>query len=140
MKMQLASILGISLATALISAQLSCGDPKVAGGKIVLQNDILDKEYNSFRVDQVVTQQGATGFSAVLKPGDRVTIPHKHVRALRFTRQYKDHDSIYEVTCPSDFDRATTVKLIDVHTNRLSGGCELRRRGTQEHGKYVKWE
>lgn len=124
----------------LAACLISCGDPKVAGGKITLQNDILDKEYNTFRVDQVVTGQGATGFSVVLKPGDRITIPHKHIRSLRFVRQYKDHDNIYEVTCPADFNRQTTVKLIDVHTNRLSGGCELTRRGTQEHGQYVKWE
>jgi hypothetical protein len=44
------------------------------------------------------------------------------------------------VSCPSGLDAEVTMKLIDVHTNRLGGGCRLRKRGDMNAGGIVKWE
>ena len=117
-----------------------CGDEEVPGGQITIQNDILDKEFNSFTVDSVTTVSGATGYRKTLKPGERSTIPHKNITGLRFTRRYKDHSKIYLVTCPAEFKARTTVKLIDVHSNRLRGGCVLSRYGTMNEGGFMRWE
>ncbi|HMO18612.1 MAG TPA: hypothetical protein PKA63_10240 [Oligoflexia bacterium] len=59
---------------------------------------------------------------------------------MRFIRRYEDHSKVYQVDCPSDFDLVMTIKLIDVHTNRLSGGCRLTKRGKMTGGGLVKWE
>jgi proline iminopeptidase len=118
----------------------SCSEPKVAGGELTIRNDILDKSYNSFVVDQLVTKRGPTSFTKVFRPGDEVTLPYKGIRSMRFTRPYEDHDKIYLISCPEDFNTRTLIKLIDVHTNRMGGGCELNKRGQREHGRYVKWE
>lgn len=119
---------------------IACGDEEVPGGQITLQNDILDKEYNTFTVDGVTTSGGSTAYRKTLKPGERATIPHKHITGMRFTRRYRDHSKIYLVSCPPDFKVKTTVKLIDVHTNRLRGGCVLSKFGTLNEGGFMKWE
>ncbi len=118
----------------------ACGEPEVPGGEITVTNSILDKEYNSFVVDQIMLQSGATSHRVVLKPNDSVTLPFKNIRSMRFTRSYRDYSNIYVVQCPAGFNKKITVKLIDVHTNRVGGGCELVKRGKQEHGRWVQWE
>lgn len=130
---QLAVVFGVLLASA------ACSEPQVPGGEITFQNDILDKEYNSFRIDEVITGAGLSGFSRTLTPGGRVTIPLKHISSLRVTRQYKDHAKVYVVECPADFDRKVVIKLIDVHTNRIKGGCVLAKKGERRSGS-IQWE
>ncbi len=127
------------LVLAAIFGAVACGGERVKGGQITVRNDILDKKYNTFIVDRVVTARGATGFRKLLKPGEEAVLPFKAIRSLRFTRRYADHSKVYVVACPKDFGEKVQFKLIDVHTNRLSGGCELRKRGRMERG-VVDWE
>lgn len=119
---------------------LACSNESRPGGEITIKNDILDKEYNSFTVDKLVTGKGLSSYRISLKPGQSVILPFSGIREMRFSRRYDDHSKVYEVTCPSSFDRVMTIKLIDVHTNKMSGGCELSRRGTMSLGGLVKWE
>ena len=121
-------------------ALLACSEPQVSGGEITVRNDILDKEYNAFVVYDVVTDKGSTGYRHKFSPGDEVALPFKHVREFQVSRQYADHANVYVVKCPEDFSSKITVKLIDIHTNKLSGGCKLTKRGERGVGGYVKWE
>lgn len=122
------------------AAVLACSDPVVPGGKITVRNDILDKEYNVIRVDQISTNSGGGGGSFSIKPGEGKLLPYKHIRKMRFSRKYKDHTNVYMVECPKDFDKEISINLIDVHTNRIRGGCELIKRGTVDEGGYTHWE
>ncbi len=132
--------LRIGLLAILILLQVTaCGGEKVKGGQITIRNDILDKKYNTFQVDRVITANGSSGFRRLLKPGDEVELPFKWIRSIRFTRRYSDHSKVYVVSCPKGFGEKVQFKLIDVHTNRLGGGCELRKRGRKERG-IVDWE
>jgi len=116
-----------------------CSAPRVPGGRIIIRNDILDKEFNSFVVDQVIAGGAQAGFRRELRPGDEVTIPHKHVQSIRFTRRYKDFSRVYLVECPSDLGVEVKMNLIDVHSNRLGGGCVLTKRGEIRSGT-TTWE
>lgn len=116
-----------------------CGAPKIAGGEVTVKNDIQDKEYNIVQVSHVRTTGGTRSFRVNLKPGQYKVLPFKNIRGARFTRRYKDHSNVYEIECPPGFDRKITVKLIDVHSNRIAGGCKLVRRGKGRYGS-VKWE
>ncbi len=118
----------------------SCSREDIPQGKILLKNDILDKEYNSFVVDQVITSNGLSNFHVVIKPGEKRLIPYKEVTSLRFARQYADHTKIYQVKCPAERKVGILMKLIDVHTNRLDGGCVLTKRGKSIKGGAVAWE
>lgn len=118
----------------------ACKGKHVEGGRITVRNDVLDKEYNSFQVDNLLTNKGQVSYKAELKPGEEIVLPFKNITGLRFKRRYSDHFKVYEVTCPANFNEALTMKLIDVHTNRLQAGCELRRRGVMSIGGLVKWE
>jgi hypothetical protein len=112
----------------------------VPGGRIIVRNDILDKEYNSFYVDQIISAHGMMPYRRSLSPGEQTELPYRNIRQIRFVRQYADHAKVYMVSCPSGLDAEVTMKLIDVHTNRLGGGCRLRKRGDMNAGGIVKWE
>ena len=117
-----------------------CKAPEVPGGQITISNRILDKEYNTFTVDEIRLENGATSYQIRLKPEEDVIIPYKNVRSMRFTRQYKDYAMVYQIECPSGFNSKITIKLIDVHTNKIAGGCKLVKRGKRENGSWTKWE
>lgn len=119
---------------------MSCARSDVPKNQILIRNDILDKEFNSFTIDEVISTAGSTGFRRALKPTEAVLIPHKHVTSLRFTRRYADFSRIYVVKCPADLGQGITVKLIDVHTNRLQGNCKTVKKGEASHGGAVAWE
>ena len=131
----------LALLVAIVAFSLlwSCTKETIQGGRVIVRNDILDASYNSFQIDRIVTSRGASGYRKTLSPGDEVVLPLKGIRTMRFTRRYADHSMVYEVECPKDFNEKITLKLIDVHTNRMDGGCELRKRGRMERG-VVDWE
>ena len=117
-----------------------CSDPVIPGGRVIIRNDVLGKDYNSFVIDSVRTKAGLQGFRKSLSPGDEVILPFKNVRALRVSRQYSDHTKVYHVECPSDLNVQVQMKLIDIHTNRLQGGCVLRKRGERARSGIMTWD
>lgn len=119
---------------------VSCGGDNVPAERILVRNDILDKEFNSIVIDNVMTNSGLMPFHKTLKPMQKVLLPYKNIRAMRFSRAYRDYIAIYEVSCPAKTSAPGFVlKLIDVHLNRMSGACELRRKGRSVQGK-MEWE
>ena len=119
---------------------LACSEPSVVGGRIVVRNDVLDKQYNSFQVDLVRTSSGLQSYRKDLTPGDEVALPYKNIKSFRVTRRYADHTNIYHVSCPSNFDVEVQMKLIDIHTNRLQAGCVLSKKGQRSRSGIVRWE
>lgn len=117
----------------------SCNHQEVPGGEISIKNDIMDKEYNSFIIDKVMLSDGASSFSTKIKPSEQVILPRKGVESFRITRKYEDHSKVYQVSCPKGFKRKITMKLIDIHLNKIDGGCSLSRKGTIKDG-FTKWE
>lgn len=117
---------------------LAC-DEKVPGGAISIRNDIQDKEFNSFRIDQVRTKAGAVLFSQTLHPGDEVSLPYKGIRSFTLTRQYSDHANVYVVSCPPEFSSKVTMKLIDIHLGKVPGGCSLSKTGKMKDG-FTRWD
>ncbi len=121
-----------------ILALYSCTQEEVPGGEITIKNDIMDKDYNSFVVNKVTTAEGPISFSATVKPGGKTVLPRKLVESFIVTRKYKDHSKIYEVTCPKQYKGKVTMKLIDIHLNKISGGCALTRKGIIQDG-FTRW-
>ncbi len=123
-------------ALCLLGCQTESGPP----GKITLRNDIQDSSFNEVVIDQVATTAGPVSFRIKLKPGEHTVIPHKKVRTLRFTRRYKDFSRVYLVSCPELNTESITLKLIDVHTGRLPGGCGLTKKGVRGASGQLEWE
>jgi hypothetical protein len=110
----------------LISLCAGCDSGKIVpGGEIILRNDIADAEYNVVVVDQLKTATGMTSWSVSLRPGDEVKVPYKKVEALRFSRRYRTMTRVYKVECPKEMNRQVLMKLINVHLNKIGGGCTL---------------
>ncbi len=120
-------------------AAVGCSEPEVPGGRITIRNDVLDKTFNAFTIDEVLAGGGSAGFRRTLKPGESATIPVTHVTSFRVTRRYEDYSRVYVVECPDDMNRAVLMKLIDIHSNRLGGGCVLAKRG-ETRGGTTRWE
>ena len=98
----------------LTASTVGCGD-SVPDGRILVKNDSGDKEYN------IVDVSGG-GASFSLSPGDTRLLP-KGTSSFSMSRAYRDHTKYYSVECPRELSRGIAVKLIDVHVNRIAGGC-----------------
>ena len=104
------------IAGAFILAALTQCDPSVPPGRIQIKNDSQDSEYN-------VVQISGGGSSFSLKPGEYHLLP-QGTTSISFSRAYKDYVRRYQVSCPGDLTDGITIKLIDVHLNRIAGGCK----------------
>lgn len=102
----------------LVFSVLAC-ERDFPGVGITVKNDSQDREYNIVKISATV---GGKNYYASLKPGERLNIPSPAAGTIRFSRAYKDHTLSYEVHCPARSDRFL-LKLIDVHLNRMAGGC-----------------
>ena len=100
----------------LLTLALQACEPSVPDGLIRVKNDSGDSEYN------VVEVLGGGAFYS-LKPGEAHLLP-RGTSSISFSRQYKNYTRRYQVSCPSDLTKGITIKLIDVHLNRMPGGCE----------------
>lgn len=85
----------------------------------MVKNDSRDREYN------IIEVYGA-GTSQRLKPDEYVILP-KGTREFSVNRAYQAYTRSYTVRCPEIRGSGIVVKLIDIHVNRISGGCETIR-------------
>lgn len=99
----------------LLLSLLAC-EPSVPAGKIRVKNDSQDREYNVLRVS-------GGGNSCTLNPGQSCLLP-RGTSKIEFSRAYRDFTRYYTVSCPPLGERGITMKLIDVHLNRIAGGCK----------------
>ena len=97
-----------------------CGE-KVPDGRIRFRNDSRDSEYNVVKVS-------AGGSSYTLHPTEATLLP-RGTRHIAVSRAYRDYTRRYEVECPGTVKSGFVIKLIDVHLNRMSGGCKTIQAG-----------
>lgn len=95
---------------------LGCADEKPPAGRILVKNDSQDREYN------VMSVLGGGAYS-ILKPGERFVLP-AGTRTFTAQRKYKEYTRRYTVACPPLTGAGITVKMIDMHTNRMPAGCK----------------
>jgi len=93
-----------------------CSGDRPPDGQIMIKNDSQDRSYN------VITVSGG-GLFGSLKPGEKLVLP-TGTKNFSVERRYKDYTRSYSVTCPSLGKRGILVKLIDIHVNRIAGGCK----------------
>jgi len=120
-----------------LSILIGCNQTQV--GEIIIRNDIQDKEYNSFVVDEVYKNGSRQSYKKTFYPGDEEAVPFSEITGIRFVRKYADRSDIYVVSCPAKKKSKVLLKLIDIYSNRLSGGCLLRKKGTEIDG-IVRWK
>ena len=106
----------------LLSLQLlGCLGDDVPTGAILIKNDSQDSSYNKVNVV-------GGGKNVTLSPGASTILP-KGTTSITFSRRYKDHTKRYEVQCPGNRKKGIVIKLIDVHLNRMPGGCKTVEAG-----------
>lgn len=101
---------------------ISCEEGRRIG--ITIRNDIQDREYNQIVVDQVKASGMTQVFSRTLKPKEEVVLPFSKVIGFRVSRRYQKITRVYQVSCPAAAN-GVVIKLIDIHLNRIAGGCSL---------------
>ncbi len=99
----------------LTSALAGCLSERVPDGHILVKNDSQDRSYNTI----AVSGGGAYGS---LRPGERLVLP-AGTKTFSVERRYKDYTRSYAVSCPRIIGKGIVVKLIDIHVNRIAGGC-----------------
>lgn len=98
----------------LLLAFVAC-EESVPDGRIRFKNDSQDSEFN-------VVDVSAGGAVVSLKPGESILLPPR-TSSISVSRQYRDYVRRYQVSCPYNLKKGITMKLIDVHLNRIAGGC-----------------
>lgn len=88
----------------------------VPKGRIRIKNNLSGKEYSTYTVS-------GGGASKTLTAGESFIFPP---RTYDFSISYRARDGYrsYRVHCPSDSSLGMTVRLIDIHSNKIGGGCE----------------
>jgi len=92
-----------------------CSDSSVPPGRLLVRNTSEDKKFD-------IVEVSAGGRNFKLKPGDDALLP-KGVTTIYFSREYSDHTKRYIVECPANPKKGVAMKLLDVHLNRIAGGC-----------------
>ncbi len=95
---------------------VGCSSDTAPPGQIKVKNDSRDREYN------VISVSGG-GASASLKPDQSLVLP-KGTRSFSVERRYEKFTRYYSVSCPTLKNEGIIVKLIDIHVNRIRGGCK----------------
>jgi hypothetical protein len=95
---------------------VGCTTESVPSGRILVKNDSLDSEYN------VITVSGGGAFAS-LRPGERTILP-RGTTSFSVERRYRDYTRSYSVRCPKQTTKGIAMKLIDIHVNRMPGGCK----------------
>jgi hypothetical protein len=108
-----------ALLLAIVFTFSACGSDRPPDDRIMVKNDSQDSSYN------VITVSGGGKFAS-LKPGEKLILP-AGTKNFSVERRYKDYTRSYSVTCPPIKGRGILVKLIDIHVNRIAGGCETVR-------------
>jgi hypothetical protein len=93
-----------------------CRGERPPDGHIMVKNDSQDRSYN------IITVSGGGAYGA-LKPGEKLILP-SGTKNFSVERRYKDYTRSYAVSCPPLSGRGILVKLIDIHVNRIAGGCK----------------
>jgi hypothetical protein len=106
--------------------------------EVTIRNDIQDENFNQIEVDQIQGASGLLPLKIKLSPGEESPLPTKLVTKFRVTREYKDFSRVYLVTCPAKKDKVL-IKLIDIHLNRMPGGCLMTRVGERRSGS-INWK
>ena len=101
----------------------ACMSDSVPPGRILVKNDSQDKRFN------VISVSGG-GLARSLSPGEKVLLP-KGTRNFSVRRQYENFVRAYSVACPPLGSKGLSVKLIDIHLNRIAGGCQTVRAGRE---------
>ncbi len=109
-------IIHTTLYIAVTFLPMGCTSESVPPGKILVKNDSLDSEYN------VITVSGGGAFAS-LRPGERTILP-RGTTTFAVERRYRDYTRSYTVQCPSRRTKGIAMKLIDIHVNRMPGGCK----------------
>lgn len=131
--LNLVIILGLNL-------HVACKSESNPDYKITIRNDILDKEFNTVQIDGIITSRGQTSIKQSLSPGTEYNIPAKEISKIMLSRKYSDHTKVYEVLCPTNLKSQVVMKLIDIHLNRVSGGCKLTKKGEKSSTGLTKWD
>lgn len=100
-------------------ALYACTQENVPDGRILFKNDTMDSSYNLVNVS-------GGGLSKTLKPQEYFIFPQGTTQ-FSVSRRYKDHTRSYTVKCPPLTGNGIRVKMIDVHVNRIAGGCQTIR-------------
>ena len=93
-----------------------CQGDRPPDGRIMVKNDSQDRSYNT------ITVSGGGAYGA-LKPGEKLMLP-AGTKTFSVERRYRDYTRSYSVSCPPLSGPGILVKLIDIHVNRIAGGCK----------------
>jgi hypothetical protein len=134
---------GLSLLAGIfIVAALHLSFTSSAGAiELQLRNTFKEKEPGSILMIENARSTEAPDNKIQFKimPGDTKSITAGNVIAFTLTRVFADHKLKYEVSCPAEAKGVYKITLIDVHDEKLPGGCKVVRTGHWSKMTGMNW-
>lgn len=108
---------------------------------VTVINDLREDEPgHTLKVDYVRLRGVVLPIRIEVAPRSSVLVTKRDISSLRITRIYDRKRLVFEVSCPVGKAEEVQLKLLDVWSNRMPGGCRLTRKGTWKPGTGTRWE
>lgn len=113
--------------------------------ELSIRNELKDYESgNILTVEKARSfESPRSRFRVSVYPGKTVRVTKGNVAHFTLVRSFERHKLKYEVTCPEveNYDESikATVTLLEIHQNKLPGGCEVVRHGHWSSRAGIKW-
>lgn len=111
---------------------------EASAANIIFQNDLASKTGGDLvKIDQVRTAGAIAAMPVYVRAGQRKSISPKSVLSFRVSRMHgTDKADTYLVECDEAAGEPVIVKVLDVHSNHMPGGCTTTKTGfwTSEAG------
>ncbi|HQH25856.1 MAG TPA: hypothetical protein PLP17_00555 [Oligoflexia bacterium] len=132
----------LRIAGAIMCIAVVVGEPRCAQAiELQIFNNMKEKEPGSiFMIENARSAEAPDNkIQFRVLPGETKNITGGNVIAFVLVRVFHDHKLKYDVSCPADAQGAHKITLIDVHDNKLPGGCKVERTGHWSKMTGMNW-
>lgn len=110
--------------------------------ELTIMNDLNIRDEGSvLQVDKAYSREsGKSPVKFEIRPGEHKRVTQGNVVSFIMTRIFPRHKLMYEIHCPKARDGQEVVTLLEIHENKLPGGCKVVRTGHRGKHSGMVWE
>ena len=110
--------------------------------ELTIVNDIKKYEQNRIlKIENAISVEAPkTKINFKINPGEEKAITKGNVRSFVISRAFSRHKIKYDILCPKDIKGKHQVNLVQIHNNKIPGGCKLARTGHRAKIGGMSWE
>ena len=110
--------------------------------ELTIVNDLKEYEQNrTLKIENAISVEAPKRkINFKLNPGEEKAITKGNVRSFVLSRNFTRHKIKYDVLCPKNAKGKHLVNLVQIHDNKIPGGCKLTRTGHRAKIGGMSWK